>query len=77
MARKRCKPAEIVSLLRQAEVLQGQGMSMADAVRQLGISEVDVAPEIRTRWFFSYAALAMGRVPGRGVGVVGASVSCG
>ena len=40
MARKRYKPEEIVGLLRQAEVLHGQGMSMADAVRQLGISEV-------------------------------------
>ena len=40
MARKRCKPEQIVSLLRQAEVLHGQGTSMADAIRQLGISEV-------------------------------------
>ena len=40
MARKRYKPEEIVSMLRQAEVLHGQGMSMADAIRQLGISEV-------------------------------------
>ena len=34
------RPGEIVSLLRQAEVLHGQGKSMADAVRQLGIGEV-------------------------------------
>ena len=40
MARKRYKPEEVVSMLRQAEVLHGQGMSMADAIRQLGISEV-------------------------------------
>ena len=40
MARKRYKPEEIVSLLRQAEVLHGQGLSMADAIRPLGISEV-------------------------------------
>ena len=40
MAGKRYKPEEIVSLLRRAEVLHGQGMSMADAIRQLGISEV-------------------------------------
>ena len=45
MARKRYKPEEIVGLLRQAEVLYSQGMSMADAVRQLGISEVT-----RYRW---------------------------
>ena len=40
MARKRYRPEEIVSLLRQAEVLHGQGLSMADAIRRLGISEV-------------------------------------
>ena len=40
MARKRHKPEEIVGMLRQAEVLHGQGMSIADAIRQLGISEV-------------------------------------
>ena len=40
MARNRYKPEEIVGKLRQAEVLHGQGMSMADAIRQLGISEV-------------------------------------
>ena len=40
MARKRYKPEEVVGLLRQAEVLHGQGMSTADAIRQLGISEV-------------------------------------
>lgn len=40
MARKRHKPEEIVGKLRQADVLHSQGMSMADAIRQLGISEV-------------------------------------
>ena len=45
MARKRYKLEEIVSLLRQAEVLQGQGKSMADAIRQLGISEVMLTAE--------------------------------
>ena len=39
MARKRYKPEEIVSLLRQAEVLHGQGMSMADAIGQVGDSK--------------------------------------
>ena len=32
MGSKRPKPEEIVSKLRQVEVLQGQGMSIADAV---------------------------------------------
>ena len=36
MARKRYKPEEIVSLLRQAEVLHGQGMSIAALLRGAG-----------------------------------------
>lgn len=39
MAGKREKPEEIVSKLRQVEVLQGRGMTIADAVRQIGVSE--------------------------------------
>ena len=39
MAGKRPKPEEIVSILRQVEVLQGQGMSIADAVRRVGITQ--------------------------------------
>ena len=39
MVGKRDKPEEIVSKLRQVEVLQGQGMSMADAVRQIGVTQ--------------------------------------
>ena len=38
MAGKRPKPEEIVSKLRQVEVLQGQGMSIGDAVRQIGVT---------------------------------------
>ncbi len=38
MSGKRDKPEEIVLKLRQVEVLQGQGMSVADAVRQLGVT---------------------------------------
>jgi transposase len=40
MARKGYKPEEIVAKLRQADVLHGQGMSMVDAIRQIGVSEV-------------------------------------
>ena len=40
MPRKRFKPEEIVTKLRQVEVLQSQGMSVADAIRQIGVSEV-------------------------------------
>ena len=39
MANKRPKPEEIVSKLRQAEVLMGQGMSRLDAIRQIGVVE--------------------------------------
>lgn len=37
---KRHKPEEIVTKLRQVEVLRGQGLPMADAVRQIGVSEL-------------------------------------
>ena len=40
MPRKRFKPEQIVANLRQVEVLQSQGMSVADAIRQIGVSEV-------------------------------------
>ena len=39
MAGNREKPEDIVSKLRQVEVLQGQGMTIADAVRQIGTTE--------------------------------------
>ena len=39
MGSNRPKPEEIVSKLRQVEVLQGQGMSIADAVRQIGVTQ--------------------------------------
>jgi len=39
MSGKRPKPEEIVSKLRQVEVLQGQGIPIADAVRQIGVTQ--------------------------------------
>ena len=39
MAKKRYKPEEIVSKLRQVEVLQSQGMAASDAICQIGVSE--------------------------------------
>lgn len=38
MAGKRDKPEEIVMKLRQVEVLQGQGKSVQEAVRQIGVT---------------------------------------
>ena len=40
MPRKRYKPEEIVTKLRQVDVLVSQGGSVVDAIRQIGISEV-------------------------------------
>jgi transposase len=39
MATKRHKPEEIVTTLRQVEVLVGQGMARVDAIREVRISE--------------------------------------
>ena len=39
MAGKRDKPEEIVLKLWQVEVLQGQGSSIAEAVRQIGVTQ--------------------------------------
>ena len=57
MARKRYKPEEIVSMLRQAEVLHGQGMTMSDAIRQLGVSEVTFY-----RWRKEYGGMSSGQL---------------
>ena len=40
MPRRRYKPEEIVAKLRQVDVLDSQGQNMADAIRQIGVSEV-------------------------------------
>ena len=50
MGRKRYKPEEIAGLLRQADVLHSQGMTMSDAIRQIGVSEVTFY-----RWRKEYA----------------------
>ena len=39
MANKRPKPEEIVTKLRQVEVLTGQGMPRLDAIRQIGVTD--------------------------------------
>ena len=49
MAGKRDKPEEIVLKLRQVEVLQGQGSSIADAVRQIGVTQ-----QTYYRWRMEY-----------------------
>jgi hypothetical protein len=42
MPRKRHKAEEIVAKLRQVDVLVSQGQSVADAIRQIGVTEVSV-----------------------------------
>ena len=53
MAGKRDKPEEIVSKLRQVEVLQGQGLCIADAVRQIGITQ-----QTYYRWRKQYGGMS-------------------
>jgi putative transposase len=53
MARKRYKPEEIVARLRQVDVLVSQGQAMADAIRQIGVSEVTYCPACRCKRRFS------------------------
>ena len=53
MAGMRYKPEEIVLTLRQVEVLQGQGCSIADAVRQ-----IDVRQPTYDRWRKEYGGMS-------------------
>ena len=53
MAGKRGKPEEIVLKLRQVEVLQGQGISIADAVRQIGMTQ-----QTYYRWRKEYGGMS-------------------
>ena len=53
MSRKRYKSEEIVAKLRQVDVLHSQGMSMADAIRQIGVSEVSFY-----RWRKEYGGMS-------------------
>ena len=57
MARKRYKPEEIVAKLRQVDVLTSQGMPVADAIRQIGVSEVTYY-----RWRQEYGGLKSNQV---------------
>jgi transposase-like protein len=52
MAAKRHKAEEIVTKLRQVDVLNGQGKSMAEAIRSIGVTEVTYY-----RWRAEYGGL--------------------
>ena len=57
MARKWHKPEEIVAKLRQVDVLTGQGTSVAEAVRSIGVTEVTYY-----RWRQEYGGLKSDQV---------------
>ena len=40
MSKRKYKPEEIVSKLRQGDFLHSQGMTIADEILQIGVSEV-------------------------------------
>ena len=57
MSGKREKPEEIVSKLRQVKVLQGQGMTIGDAVRQIGVTQ-----QTFYRWRKLYARMGWSQI---------------
>ena len=57
MANKRHKPEEIVSKLRQVDVLRGHGMIMADAIRQIGVTSLTYY-----RWRKTYGDMGANQV---------------
>jgi transposase len=57
MSTKRHKPEEIVTKLRQAEVLVGQGMSRIDAIREVSITE-----QTYYRWRKRYGGMGTGQL---------------
>ena len=54
---KRHRPEEIVTKLRQVDVLVSQGSSVADAIRGVGVTEVTYY-----RWRQEYGGLKSGQV---------------
>ncbi len=54
---RRPKPEEIVSKLRQVDVLVSQGKSVADSVRSIGVTEVTYY-----RWRKEYGGLKLDQV---------------
>ena len=52
MARKRYTPETIIRKLREAEILQGQGQTIVQAVKKLGVSEQTVY-----RWRTEYGGM--------------------
>ena len=54
MANKRTRPEDIITKLRQVEVLMGQGMSRLDVIRQIGVVE-----QTYYRWRKQYGGMGI------------------
>ena len=54
MMNKRPKPEEIITKLRQVEVLMGQGMARLDAIRRIGVVE-----QTYYRWRKQYGGMGV------------------
>jgi len=54
MTNKRPQPEEIITKLRQVEVLMGQGMARPDAIRQIGVVE-----QTYYRWRKQYGGMGV------------------
>ena len=57
MSKKRRKPEEIVSKLRQVDVLTSQGKTVSEAIRSIGVTEVTYY-----RWRQEYGGLKSDQV---------------
>ena len=57
MGKKRPTPEEIVTKLRQVEVLMGQGMARLDAIREIGVVE-----QTYYRWRRQYGGMRTDQV---------------
>ena len=64
MAAKRHKPEEIVSKLRQVDVLLGQGKSRIDAIRQIGVTAFTYY-----RWRKNYGGMGTDQLKLRTAGI--------
>ena len=57
MANRRPKPEEIVTMLRQVDVLVGQGKRRIDAIREIGVVE-----QTSYRWRKQYGGMGANQV---------------
>ena len=62
MTNKRPKPEEIVTKLRQIEVLMGQGLPRLDSIRQIGVVE-----QTYYRWRRQYGGMSVDQFKERSI----------